>query len=101
MERIFAVGDIHTITSLRLSGVEGVVADRDNVKNVLDEVLKRPDAGVIVITRYLAEDIPEIISDINLNSPKSVVIEIPSIDDPRGFGKSILDYITEALGIAL
>lgn len=101
MERIFSIGDIHTVTSLRLAGVEGIVADRETVKKVLDEVLHRPDAAVIVITRYLAEEIPGIISDINLNSPKSVIIEIPGIDDPRGFGKSILDYITEALGIAL
>lgn len=101
MERIYALGDIHTVTALRLSGVEGVIADKASVEQHLNDVLQRGDAGVIVITRDLAEGIPEAISDVNLNSPGSVIIEIPGIDDPRGFGKSILDYITEALGIAI
>jgi len=101
MEKIYILGDIHTVTALRLAGVEGRVADRKSVDIHLNELLKRGDAGVIVITRELAEEIPEKIYDVNLNLVTPVIIEIPGIDDPRGFRTSILDYITEALGISI
>ena len=101
MEKIYILGDIHTVTALRLAGVEGRVAERGSVDIHFDELLKRGDAGVIVITRELAAEIPEKIYNVNLNSVTPVIIEVPGIDDPRGFGKSVIDYITEALGIAI
>ena len=101
MEKIYILGDIHTVTALRLAGVEGRVADRESVDIHLDELLERGDAGVIVITRELAEEIPEKIYNVNVNSVIPVIVEIPGIDDPRGFSTSILDYITEALGISI
>jgi vacuolar-type H+-ATPase subunit F/Vma7 len=101
MEKIYILGDIHTITALRLAGVEGMVADKENVDKHLNELLERGDAGIVVITRKLAEEIPEKIYKINLNLVTPVIIEIPGIDDPRGFGTSILDFFTEALGISI
>ena len=101
MEKIYILGDTHTVTSLRLAGVEGRVADKESVDIHLNELLERGDAGVIVITRELAEEIPEKIYNVNLNSVIPVIVEIPSIDDPRGFSTSILDYVTEALGISI
>lgn len=101
MERIYILGDTHTVTALRLAGVDGRVADKKSVDAHFDELLERGDAGVIVITRELAEEIPEKIYNVNLNSVIPVIVEIPGIDDPRGFSTSILDYITEALGISI
>ncbi len=101
MEKIYILGDVHTVTALRLAGVEGRVADRKSVDAHFNELLEKGDAGVIVITRELAEQIPERIYDVNLNSVIPVIVEIPGIDDPRGFSTSILDYITEALGISI
>ena len=101
MEKIYILGDVHTVTALRLAGVEGRVADRKSVDAQFNELLEKGDAGVIVITRELAEQIPEKIYDVNLNSVIPVIVEIPGIDDPRGFSTSILDYITEALGISI
>ena len=101
MEKIYILGDIHTVTALRLAGVEGRVADGKSVDAHFNELLEKGDAGVIVITRELAEQIPEKIYDVNVNSVIPVIVEIPGIDDPRGFSTSILDYITEALGISI
>ena len=101
MKRIYLLGDVDTVSALRLAGVDGVVSDTDSVDRDLQELLERGDGAVIVVTRDLAEKIPETIVDVNLNSPESVIIEIPCIDDTRGFGRSIIDYITEALGIAV
>jgi hypothetical protein len=38
---------------------------------------------------------------INLNLPAPVVIAIPGIDDAQGFRRSVISYISEALGISL
>ena len=89
------------LSNLTRSSWEGRVADKKNVEVHFDEFLKRGDAGIIVITRELAEEIAEKIYNVNSNSVIPVIIEIPGIDDPRGFSASILGYITEALGISI
>jgi vacuolar-type H+-ATPase subunit F/Vma7 len=101
MEKIYVIGDIHTATVFRLGGVESVVPAADSVREVLARVLHKHDAGIILITRELAETAGDIISNCNLNMVKPVIVEIPGINDPRGFGKSIMSYITEALGISI
>ncbi|MBN1496328.1 MAG: V-type ATP synthase subunit F [Spirochaetes bacterium] len=100
MEKIYIIGDIHTVTVFRLGGVEGAVAASDAAPEALGALMSRDDAGIILITRELAEATGEMIRDCNLNRVKPVIVEIPGITDPRGFGRSIMSYITEALGIS-
>ncbi|MDO9530263.1 MAG: V-type ATP synthase subunit F [Syntrophales bacterium] len=101
MKKIYIIGDMHTVSAFRLSGVEGVISGRDNAPARLEEIVKKGDAGVVVITNELAEDIQERITEINLGSLSPVVIEIPGIDDMKGFRRSVVGYIAEALGITL
>lgn len=101
MEKIYIIGDIHTVSTFRLSGVEGVVSTADNASAKLEEIIKRRDAGIVLMTNDVASALQERIRDINLNMPNPVVIEIPGIDDPEGLRKSAMSYISEALGISL
>jgi vacuolar-type H+-ATPase subunit F/Vma7 len=101
MRKIYIIADIHTVSAFRLSGVEGVVSDRESALSKLEEIIKKPDAGIVAITWELGEDIQARIAEINLSMPSPVVIEIPGIDDERGFGRSVVGYIAEALGISL
>ncbi len=101
MEKIYLLGDIHTANAFRLGGVEGFITDQSNLDANLKEVIDKEDAAIIIITRELAEKIPERISDINLNLTLPVIIELPGIDDERGFGKSPAAYFSEALGISI
>ena len=101
MEKIYLLGDIHTANAFRLSGVEGFITDKSNLDANLDEILDKEDAAIIIITRALAENIPERISEVNLNLFLPVIIELPGIDDERGFGKSPAANFTEALGISI
>ena len=101
MEKIYLLGDIHTVNAFRLSGVEGFVADETNLDDNLNQVINKRDAAMIIITRKLAEKIPEAISEINLRQSLPVIIELPGIDDERGFGKSPIAYFAEALGISI
>jgi vacuolar-type H+-ATPase subunit F/Vma7 len=101
MKKIYIIGDMHTVSAFHLSGVEGVVSDRDHAPSKLEEVIGKEDAGIVGVTNTLAEDLQMRIADINLNLPGIVVIVIPGIDDTEGLSRSLVGYIAEALGIAL
>ena len=101
MEQIYVIGDIHTVSAFRLSGVTGVIAVRDDAAANLEEIVRKGDAAIVAITNDLADDLSERIGAINLNLPSPVVIVIPGIDDVHGFRRSVMSYISEALGISL
>jgi vacuolar-type H+-ATPase subunit F/Vma7 len=101
MKKIYIIGDMHTVSAFRLSGVTGMVSTKDNAPSRLEEAVMKGDAGVVIITSGLAGDLQTRIAEINLSMASPVVIEIPGIDDEEGFRRSVVDYIAEALGIAL
>ena len=101
MEKIYIIGDMHTVSAFRLSGVEGVVALPPEARARLEEIIGKKNAGIVLMTNDLTGDLQERIREINLNLPNPVVIEIPGIDDKEGFRRSAMGYISEALGISL
>lgn len=101
MEGIYIIGDLHTVSAFRLSGVTGVVSGREDAAAKLEEIVRKGDAALVVITNDLAEELGERINAINLNLPSPVVIAIPGIDDTKGFRRSVVSYVSEALGVSL
>lgn len=101
MEKIYVIGDIHTVSAFRLCGVAGVISSREEAASVLEDVIRKGDAVVVAITNDLADNLQERIGAINLSLPAPVVISIPGIDDARGFRRSMMSYVSEALGISL
>jgi vacuolar-type H+-ATPase subunit F/Vma7 len=101
MEQIYIIGDIHTVNAFRLAGVVGVVSSRQEAAAKLEHVLMKKDAAVVVVTNHLADGLQERLRAINLTMPVPVVIAIPGIDDVHGFRRSVVSYISEALGISL
>lgn len=101
MEKIFLIGDVHTVNAFRICGIEGAIADSGNSDSVLKSLLSDEEFPVILVTRDCAGPVSDMIKKINLESGRKVIIEIPGIDDTAGFSKSLTSYITEALGVAL
>lgn len=101
MYKISIIGDLHTVNAWRLAGVSGVVCDRAAAPAALEEIIRAGDAGIVVITQALAEDLQERIAALNLSGTSPVIIEVPGIDDPLVLRRSVVDYIAEALGISL
>jgi vacuolar-type H+-ATPase subunit F/Vma7 len=101
MEQIYIIGDIHTVSAFRLAGVTGVISGRADAAAKLEDIVRKGDAAVVAITNDLADDLAERISAINLYLRAPVVIAIPGIDDTDGFRRSVMSYISEALGISL
>jgi vacuolar-type H+-ATPase subunit F/Vma7 len=101
MEKIYVIGDIHTVSAFRLSGVTGVISGKEDAAEKMEDIIRRGDAAIVAITNELADVIQERIGVINLNLPAPVVITIPGVDDVQGFRRSVMSYISEALGISL
>jgi vacuolar-type H+-ATPase subunit F/Vma7 len=101
MEKIYIIGDMHTVSAFRLSGVEGVVASPLEASARLEEIIDFKNAGIVLMTNDLTHDLQARIREINLNMSSPVIIEIPGIDDTEGFRRSAIGYISEALGISL
>jgi len=102
-DRIYIIGDIHTVSAFRLSGATGIVSSRENAAADLEDVIRKGDAALVAITNDLAEGLEERIGAMNLNLPPAVIIAIPGIDDDisKGFRRSASRYVSEALGVSL
>jgi vacuolar-type H+-ATPase subunit F/Vma7 len=101
MEKIYVIGDVHTVSAFRLSGAAGIVADMQDAASRLEEIILKRDAAVVAITNNLAGGMEERIRAVNLSLNAPVVVAIPGIDDEQCFKKSVVSYISEALGISL
>lgn len=101
MLKIYLIGDMHTVSALRLAGVAGVVCDEANAAASLEAVIAKADAGIILITQALANGLQARITEINLSGGGTVIMAMPGIDEPLVLERSIARYIAEALGIAL
>lgn len=101
MGKIYIIGDMHTVSAFRLAGVEGVVSDQNNASAKLEEIIGKKDAGIVLMTNDLTDDLKARIQEINLLMQSPVIIEIPGIDDQGGFRRSVMSYVSEALGISL
>ncbi|HPS59030.1 MAG TPA: V-type ATP synthase subunit F [Spirochaetota bacterium] len=101
MDCVYLIGDVHTVNTFRICGIEGFAAGGEPAQVILGRLLVKRDAAVILVTREFAESLSDTIRKVNLESGGRVIIEIPGVDDIRGFGRSLTSYITEALGVAL
>jgi vacuolar-type H+-ATPase subunit F/Vma7 len=101
MERIYVIGDIHTVSAFRLSGVTGIVSTGKDTAVKLEEIIRKGDAAIGAVTNDLADAVHKRISEINMNHFSPVIVTIPGIDDRQGFRRSVMSYISEALGISL
>jgi len=99
MEKIYIMGDILTVTSFTLSGIEGMVADPENAVSRFRDLLRREETAVIMITQDLSGSLNEIIHEVNNAATKPLIIEIPGIEAPEEVRRSVLQYVTESLSI--
>ncbi|WHH61222.1 V-type ATP synthase subunit F [Petroclostridium sp. X23] len=101
--QMFLISDnVDTQTGMRMAGIEGVVVhEAQELKTVLDTVVKNKEIGIILITEKLGKLLPEYIKDIKLNYHTPLVVEIP---DRHGTGRtpdSITRYVREAIGLKI
>ena len=101
MNDIVVLGDLDTVTAFRAGGIEGMVASSETVGRLMDSIIERGDVFILLITRSISGSISDIIHEINLNRSYPVILEIPGVEEREGFGTTLMEHITRALGISI
>ncbi len=87
---------------LRLAGIEGVVVhEREDFIKTLEDLIKDPNIGIILMTTIIVDLAPEIISEYKLNLKSPLLVEIPDRHGSANIGETIDSYISEAIGIKI
>jgi V/A-type H+-transporting ATPase subunit F len=102
--KIYCISDnIDTNIGLRLVGINGVVIhEKEKVIAEINRVRKKSDIGVLLITRKLAELVPDLIDELKLSAELPLVLEIPDRHvDPEEEPEYITKYVQESIGIKI
>ncbi len=101
--KVFLISDnTHTLTGMRLSGVEGVVVhEREEILQELEKVKKEQDIGILLITELLMERIQPELDEMKLSSKLPIIVEIPDRHGTRRPPDFLTRYIKESIGIKI
>jgi len=101
--KVFILSDnTHTLTGMRLSGVEGIVVhEREEILKELAEVKKRRDIGILLITELLAERVQLELNEMKLSHGLPIIVEIPDRHGTRRPPDFLTKYIKESVGLKI
>ncbi|MCL5032221.1 MAG: V-type ATP synthase subunit F [Thermotogae bacterium] len=101
--KFFLISDnIDTQIGMRLSGIDGVVLHtKAEILPVIEEIRKKKDIGILLVTQKISELIPEELDNLRRSRTLPIVTVIP---DRHGSTRSkdfITRYVQEAIGVKL
>lgn len=101
--KIFLISDnTHTLTGMRLSGVEGVVVhEREEILKELEKVKEERDIGILLITELLVERVKPEINKMKLSNNLPIIVEIPDRHGTRRPPDFLTRYIRESIGVKI
>jgi len=101
--KVFVISDnTHTLTGMRLAGVEGVVVhEREEVLNELKKIKESRDTGILIVTELLAEKVQQELDRMKLSSSLPIIIEIPDRHGSRRPPDFLTKYIRESIGLKI
>jgi len=101
--KVFLISDnTHTLTGMRLSGVEGVVVhEREEILKELKKVMEDPEIGILLITELLVKRVQVEINEMKLSSKLPIIVEIPDRHGTKRPPDFLTRYIRESIGIKI
>ncbi len=101
--KFFLISDnIDTQIGLQLVGVKGVVVhQKEEALKELNELKKRNDIGILILTERIAELVPQELKEMRLSKKLPLVTLIPDRHGSRRPEKFITKYVQEAIGVRL
>ena len=99
--KLSALVDKDTAIGLRLSGLKDIYIAEEDASKKWDEIIKRDDIGIIIITEKIAEEIKNRLYTFRMKKTIPIIVEIPD-----KYGKiTHIDYISnlikKAVGIEI
>ena len=101
--KVFILSDnTHTLTGMRLSGVEGVVVhEREDILKELAKAKEKRDIGILLITELLAERVQLELNKMKLSRSLPIIVEIPDRHGTRRPPDFLTRYIRESIGLKI
>ena len=101
--KVFMLSDnTHTLTGMRLSGVEGVVVhEKEDILKELVKVKEKRDVGILIITELLAERVQLELNEMKLSRSLPIIVEIPDRHGTRRPPDFLTRYIRESIGLKI
>ncbi len=99
---IRVIGHPDAILGFALAGVAGTPVNTEaEVGQALDEALRLPEAGIVLVTKDVARMVPDRMEALKIRSSLPLVVEIPSpAGSPEG-EPSLGELVLRAIGIRL
>lgn len=101
--KVFMLSDnTHTLTGMRLSGVEGVVVHkREEILKELAKVKEKRDIGILFITELLVERVQQELNEMKVSQNLPIIVEIPDRHGTRRPPDFLTRYIRESIGLKI
>jgi V/A-type H+-transporting ATPase subunit F len=100
--KFFCIGDEDTVRGFRLAGIEGqIAASAAEAAAALQQAVKRPDLGVLIIADTTAAEIREQVDAVRLECERPLLVEVAGPSGPVPGRKSLRQLVQEAVGIRI
>lgn len=101
--KAFLISDnVDSLVGLKIAGIRGsVVHKREEVLEILENLLKDKEISTIIVTEKIAELVSEELSEIKLSKLLPLVVEIPDRHGSKRGEDHLLNYVKEAIGLKL
>lgn len=91
-----------SLVGIRLAGIPGVVVrEREEAARALDEALRNPELGLLVVTEGVAQMIPEPLQHLRESGELPLVVEIPDRHGSTRGPDFLTRYVREAIGVKM
>lgn len=100
--KIRVIGHPETVLGFALAGVTGIpVTSEAEAHRALDDALRAPEAGVVLVTKDVTAMIGRRMEELKLRGTLPLVVEIPSPDGVPEGEASLGELVLRAIGIRL
>lgn len=100
--KLFVLGDRDTVMLFALAGIDGKeVTDEETAISEIKRIRREGDYGLVLVTEQVSVWADEIIRKIRFSKSTLLITEIPDKNGHIETGKSLADYIREAVGIRI
>ena len=100
--RIWVIGHSEAVLGFGLAGLNGrSVRTEAEANAALDEGLRMPDTGIVLVTKDAARLVQARMDELKLRSTLPLIVEIPSPAGVPEGGPSLGELVLRAIGIRL
>ena len=98
----FVIGDEDTVLGFQLVGVTGQIAtNADDAHAAFETALKRPTAGIIIITERVAGTIRATVDRYTFTEDFPLIVEIPDRQGRLPDRPTLRALVNEAIGVSV